>query len=146
VLSLANVRANIFDIYRNACDELNEDIVVNEDNITPKIVKDVSSFFYDLTLCRYAVNTKNDNLKKKTLRYLRRTTVDSIPEIILAVQSLFGDRDNPKHLSLYALRSYKIEVKIIISLLKKLQKNSISKEIVEMYKNYEEDLCSDSII
>ena len=60
-LLVVNVKANYREDYDNAVAELNGNLC-NQVKLHPKKISNVSSFFYDLTLCKYAIKIKDKKI------------------------------------------------------------------------------------
>ena len=95
-----------------------------------------------MILYRYAIKTKDKNLKKQCIIAFRKlTTPKLVNEIGVAVQYVYGDEKEPEHLSLYALRGFSIEIRIILHLFKNLLNNpDYDTSLAQIYKNYQNDL------
>ena len=140
-LFVADINADYRDDYASATEELNANLC-SKDRLHPKTINNVTSFFYDLILYRYAIKTKDKNLKKQCIIAFRKlTTPKLVNEIGVAVQYVYGDEKEPEHLSLYALRGFSIEIRIILHLFKNLLNNpDYDTSLAQIYKNYQNDL------
>lgn len=142
IMSLVNANADYKKDYEDAIADLNESFL-EQKVLRPKEITDVSSFFYDLALYKYALRGKNVFLKeqcKSCFRCLTNTSL--ITDICAAIQCVFGDESDPQHLSLYALKGFRTEIRIILHFLKKLLKDpSFSGTLEKIYENYNQDLC-----
>lgn len=146
-LLIMNVKADYREDYDVAVAELNEDLC-NQVNLHPKEINNVSSFFYDLTLCKYAIKIKNKSLKNQcmsafsTLNNSKLTDSTLVKEIGVAIQDVFGDEEDSQHLSLYSLRGFRTEIRIILYLFKHLLNDSTYGIFLKKtYENYKQDLC-----
>ena len=145
-----NLRDQCRKNYEDAITELTGSLQRKE--LEPKEVQDISSFFYDLALCKYAIRMKDEPLKKKCKScFLCLADVSLITTICEAVQCVFGDEDDPQHLSLYALKGFRTEIVIILFLLKRLLRNPslssqscLSESLNSIYENYSKDLSLES--
>lgn len=64
-----------------------------------------------------------------------------------SIPQVFGDEDNPLHLSIYTLAEYRCEVHIILYIIKQLLRHEEYKirdgvSIKDLCNNYKKDLCS----
>ena len=137
-----NVKADYRENYAIAVAELNENLC-NQVKLHPKKINDVSSFFYDLTLCKYAIKIKDKNLKNQCmLAFSKLTNGTLINEVGVAIQDVFGDEEDSQHLSLYSLRGFRTEIRIILHLFKHLLNDSTyNTSLKKTYENYKQDLC-----
>ena len=140
--SLVIVNADYKMDYENAMAELNESFL-EQKLLEPKGITDVPSFFYDLALYKYALKGKHDFLKRQCKSCFQRLTdISLITDICAAVQCVFGDESDSQHLSLYALKGFRTEIRIILYFLKKLLKYpDFSETLGKIYENYSRDLC-----
>ena len=147
IFLMYEVNANYYQDYKAAHTELNQKLISNENAIEPKKqIQTVQDFFYNLILCNYAKNSKKIILKNKALKCLKQIKKTSlIFEILSAVKAVYGDHENPTHLSLYAIRGYKYEITTLLGLFKSIQADSQYKEIKHIYENYKQDLLADLI-
>ena len=141
-LLVVNVKADYREDYDNAVAELNDNLC-NQVKLHPKKISNVSSFFYDLTLCKYAIKIKDKNLKNQCmLAFSKLTNGTLINEVGAAIQDVFGDEEDSQHLSLYSLRGFRTEIRIILHLFKHLLNDSTyNTSLKKTYENYKQDLC-----
>lgn len=144
---MVDIKADSRGDYLEAAKQLDQDLA-NQSNVQPKKVNSVFSFFYDLGLCKYAMKNKNENLKKQCLKaFFRIQNTSLISEIATSIPQVFGDEENPLHLSIYTLAGYRCEVRIILYLIKHSSRYKEYKirdgvSIKDLCNNYKKDLCS----
>lgn len=66
---IVDIKADPREDYLEAAKKLDQDLA-NQSNVQPKKINSVVSFFYDLGLCKYAMENKNENLKKTMFKSL----------------------------------------------------------------------------
>ena len=147
-LLVVNVKADYREDYQNAYKQLNEKLIKDETSIKPKTeIKTVVHFFYDVILYVYAKNTQNNILRQNCYKYLKSINDEKlIKKLANAIEEVYGQKGNSKHLSLYALRNQKNELILIFRLFKRLSKSFADDTVISLYKNYQQDLWLDSYI